>query len=68
MYAIRSYYAGKQATVIETPGHTDDSISLLFDDMIFTGDFLFLEDAGAGRDDLPGGNANAHWESLQKLV
>jgi len=59
--------AGKQATVIETPGHTDDSISLLFDDMIFTGDFLFLEDAGAGRDDLPGGSANAHWESLQKL-
>jgi len=59
--------AGKKATVLETPGHTRDSISLLFDDMIFTGDFLFLEDAGAGRDDLPGGDAESHWESLQKL-
>lgn len=59
--------AGKQAKVLETPGHTRDSISLLFDDMLFTGDFLFLEDAGAGRDDLPGGDASAHWESLRKL-
>ena len=59
--------AGKKAKVIETPGHTKDSISLLFDDMILTGDFLFLEDAGAGRDDLPGGSAEAHYESLQKL-
>ncbi|MEX1375913.1 MAG: MBL fold metallo-hydrolase [Eubacteriales bacterium] len=59
--------AGKKARVLETPGHTRDSISLLFDDMIFTGDFLFLEDAGAGRDDLPGGDATAHWESLQRL-
>ena len=59
--------AGMQAKVIETPGHTEDSISPVFDNMMFTGDFLFLEDAGAGRDDLPGGSANAHWESLQKL-
>lgn len=53
--------------IIETPGHTKDSISLLIGDKLFTGDFLFLEDAGAGRDDLPGGDANSHWESLQKL-
>lgn len=59
--------AGKKATIIETPGHTKDSISLLFDDMLLTGDFLFLEDAGAGRDDLPGGNSESHWHSLQKL-
>lgn len=59
--------AGRKAKIIETPGHTRDSISLLFDDMLLTGDFLFLEDAGAGRDDLPGGNAMSHWESLQKL-
>lgn len=59
--------AGKKATIIATPGHTRDSISVLFDDMILTGDFLFLEDAGAGRDDLPGGDAGAHYDSLQKL-
>ena len=59
--------AGERAKVIETPGHTKDSISLLFDNKLLTGDFLFLEDAGAGRDDLPGGSAVAHWNSLQKL-
>lgn len=59
--------AGKQAKVLATPGHTKDSVSLLFEDMLFTGDFLFLDDAGAGRDDLPGGDATAHWESLQKI-
>ena len=59
--------AGQKATFLETPGHTRDSISLLFDDKILTGDFLFLEDAGAGRDDLPGGSAEQHWHSLQKL-
>lgn len=59
--------AGKEATIVETPGHTKDSISVLFDDMFFTGDFLFLDDAGAGRDDLPGGDPSDHWESLQKL-
>lgn len=60
--------AGKKAKVIATPGHTKDSISLIFEDMIFTGDFLFLEDAGAGRDDLPGGDPEDHYNSLQKLA
>ncbi len=59
--------AGQKAIVIETPGHTRDSISLLFEDKFLTGDFLFLDDAGAGRDDLPGGDASSHWKSLQKL-
>lgn len=54
--------------VIETPGHTKDSISLITDDNIFTGDALFLDDGGAGRDDLPGGDPGQHWESLQKFM
>jgi glyoxylase-like metal-dependent hydrolase (beta-lactamase superfamily II)/rhodanese-related sulfurtransferase len=53
--------------VIETFGHTQDSISLIFDDKILTGDALFLDDGGAGRDDLPGGDAGLHWESLNKF-
>lgn len=53
--------------VIATPGHTRDSISLVFPDRVFTGDALFLDSGGAGRDDLPGGDPGAHWESLQKL-
>ncbi|MBD3418778.1 MAG: MBL fold metallo-hydrolase [Chitinivibrionales bacterium] len=54
--------------VMHTPGHTRDSISLIFPDWIFTGDALFLDDGGAGRDDLPGGDAGAHWETLRKFA
>ena len=53
--------------VLYTPGHTRDSISLLFPDRIFTGDALFLDDGGAGRDDLPGGDPGAHWNTLKKI-
>ncbi|MBT4482045.1 MAG: MBL fold metallo-hydrolase [Candidatus Latescibacteria bacterium] len=56
-----------QVEVMYTPGHTNDSISLIFSDRIFTGDALFLDDGGAGRDDLPGGDPAAHWESLNKF-
>ncbi len=54
--------------ILYTPGHTRDSISLLLPDRIFTGDALFLDDGGAGRDDLPGGDSGAHWETLKKLI
>jgi glyoxylase-like metal-dependent hydrolase (beta-lactamase superfamily II)/rhodanese-related sulfurtransferase len=54
--------------VIHTPGHTKDSVSLIFPDRIFTGDVLFLDDGGAGRDDLPGGDPIEHYESLQRLM
>jgi glyoxylase-like metal-dependent hydrolase (beta-lactamase superfamily II)/rhodanese-related sulfurtransferase len=54
--------------VMYTPGHTRDSICLVLLDRILTGDTLFLDDGGAGRDDLPGGDAAAHWESLQRLL
>ncbi len=54
--------------VMHTPGHTKDSISLVFPDRILTGDTLFLDDGGAGRDDLPGGNPKEHWESLQQIL
>lgn len=53
--------------VMCTPGHTKDSINLIFPDLLFTGDALFLDDGGAGRDDLPGGDPAAHWESLKRI-
>jgi glyoxylase-like metal-dependent hydrolase (beta-lactamase superfamily II)/rhodanese-related sulfurtransferase len=53
--------------VIESNGHTRDSISLIWEDRFFTGDALFLDDGGAGRDDLPGGDPGVHWETLQKF-
>jgi rhodanese-related sulfurtransferase len=60
--------AGINVKVIETPGHTQDSAILLLPDKILTGDTLFLDEGGAGRDDLPGGDPGKHWESLQKLL
>lgn len=39
-------------TVLHTPGHTPGGISLLVDDIVFTGDALFF--GSIGRTDLPG--------------
>ncbi len=53
---------------IYTPGHTKDSMSIVLPGEVLTGDALFLEEGGAGRDDLPGGDPGDHWESLQKFA
>lgn len=54
--------------VMHTPGHTKDSMCLIFPDRILTGDTLFIDDGGAGRDDLPGGDPGEHWDSLQRIL
>ena len=51
--------------VVHTPGHTKESICLLGENFIFTGDTLF-EDAH-GRTDLPGGSQKEMENSLEKL-
>jgi glyoxylase-like metal-dependent hydrolase (beta-lactamase superfamily II) len=57
---------GQQSlTIIHTPGHTEDAMCLLFKDRLFTGDTLLI--GGCGRTDLPGGNAEAQYQSLLKL-
>jgi len=48
--------------VIHTPGHTRDSICLLVDDKLLTGDTLFVGECG--RTDLPGGSAEDMYHSL----
>jgi sulfur dioxygenase len=53
--------------ILHTPGHTRDSMTLVTEDWMFTGDVLFLDDGGGGRDDLPGGSPAEHWESLEIL-
>ncbi len=55
-----------QATVIETPGHTQGHISFHFpaDKLLFAGDTLFA--LGCGR--LLGGTAADMWSSLSKLA
>jgi hydroxyacylglutathione hydrolase len=52
-------------TWIATPGHTDGSICLLLDDMLFSGDTLMRN--AVGRTDLPGGDRDRLIESLRKL-
>jgi len=49
-------------TVIHTPGHTPGGISLVLDNIVFTGDTLFAE--SIGRTDLPGGS----YQDLQKSI
>lgn len=47
---------------IHTPGHTRDSMCLLAEDRVFTGDTLLI--GGTGRTDLPTGDPEALYESL----
>jgi glyoxylase-like metal-dependent hydrolase (beta-lactamase superfamily II) len=48
--------------VIHTPGHTPDSICLLADGKLLTGDTLFVGECG--RTDLPGGSSKDMYYSL----
>jgi glyoxylase-like metal-dependent hydrolase (beta-lactamase superfamily II) len=55
------------ARVIATPGHTNDSVSYLVGDALFTGDSLFMPDGGTARCDFPGGDAGKLFRSIQRL-
>jgi glyoxylase-like metal-dependent hydrolase (beta-lactamase superfamily II)/rhodanese-related sulfurtransferase len=48
--------------ILHTPGHTDDSISLVLADRVLTGDTLLR--LATGRTDLPTGDPGALYESL----
>jgi glyoxylase-like metal-dependent hydrolase (beta-lactamase superfamily II)/rhodanese-related sulfurtransferase len=48
--------------VLHTPGHTEDSTCLVFDDRVLTGDTLLI--GGTGRTDLPTGDPDALYDSL----
>jgi glyoxylase-like metal-dependent hydrolase (beta-lactamase superfamily II)/rhodanese-related sulfurtransferase len=51
---------------LHTPGHTRDSMCILAEDRIFTGDTLLI--GGTGRTDLPTGDPDALYDSLFNLV
>ena len=52
---------------LHTPGHTRDSMSLVMEDRVFTGDTLLI--GGTGRSDLPTGDPHQLYESLfEKLL
>lgn len=51
--------------LLVTPGHTAECITPIWGPFLFGGDMLLYGDTG--RDDLPGGDPEAHWESIQKI-
>lgn len=53
--------------VLETPGHTNDSITYRIGDAAFIGDTLFEPGYGTARCDFPGGDAALLYHSIQKL-
>jgi glyoxylase-like metal-dependent hydrolase (beta-lactamase superfamily II) len=53
--------------VIETPGHTGDSLTYLAEDTAFIGDTLFAPLFGSARCDFPGGDAGQLYDSIQRL-
>lgn len=53
-------------TVIHTPGHTPGSVCFLCEDHLFTGDAIFVGEAG--RTDLPGGNLNQLIDSIKTRI
>ena len=48
--------------ILHTPGHTSDSLCLLAEDRLFSGDTLLI--GGTGRTDLPSGDPEALYDSL----
>lgn len=53
-------------TVLATPGHTDDSVSYLVEDIVFTGDALLVR--GTGRTDFQNGDAGALYDSITRVL
>ena len=53
-------------TVMETPGHSPGSVTLVCENALFTGDTLFRD--SCGRTDLPGGSMEILMDSLRKLA
>lgn len=52
---------------MNTPGHTDDSMSYIVGDCVFIGDTLFSPDYGSARCDFPGGDAEILYDSIQRI-
>lgn len=52
--------------VIRTPGHTQDSICILYKEILFSGDTIF-HNGGRGRTDLEGGSESQILNSIKQL-
>jgi glyoxylase-like metal-dependent hydrolase (beta-lactamase superfamily II) len=56
-----------EISVMETPGHTSDSVTYLAGDAAFIGDTLFAPEYGTARCDFPGGDAVLLYESISRI-
>ncbi|KAF9820430.1 hypothetical protein IEO21_01439 [Rhodonia placenta] len=54
--------------VMHLPGHTPDHVGYMIGKAVFTGDSIFNPDVGSARADFPGGNAEALYASMQRLL
>ena len=59
-------FGNSELTVFHTPGHSKDSICLVGDGKVFSGDTLFV--GNCGRVDLPGGSAVELYHSLFDIL
>lgn len=55
-------FGNSELSVLHTPGHSKDSICLIGDGKIFSGDTIFV--GNCGRIDLPGGSAKELYHSI----
>lgn len=56
-----------ECRVMNTPGHTPDSVAYLIGEKLFAGDSLFMPDLGTARCDFPNGSAKELFDSIQKI-
>lgn len=59
-------FGNSELAVFHTPGHSKDSMCLVGDGKVFSGDTLFV--GNCGRVDLPGGSAKELYHSLFDIV
>jgi glyoxylase-like metal-dependent hydrolase (beta-lactamase superfamily II) len=53
---------------LNTPGHTPACLSFVVDDVVFTGDALFMPDFGTGRCDFPEGSSSDLYHSVHEVL
>src|SRR4029434_8290620 len=58
-----THLRGTTVSVLAAPGHTPDSLALLAEGHLFTGDALFV--GGAGRTDFMGGSASDLFDTFR---
>ena len=59
---------GLTARALHVPGHTPADLAYLIGDALFVGDTLFMPDVGSARCDFPGGDADALYRSIRRLL